>query len=104
MSVKKQFLKSKPVCKVTFTVPKQVVAQAKMVKVVGEFNNWDAKKGVKMKPMKNGSFRAVVELKTGQDYEFRYLIDNKVWENDWNADKYVPTEFGNENSVVSCMN
>jgi hypothetical protein len=29
------------------------------------------------------------------------LIDETKWENDWHADKYVPTPYGNaENSVV----
>ena len=35
MGIKKQFLKSKPVCKVTFIVPAE---DAKKVAVVGTFN------------------------------------------------------------------
>jgi 1,4-alpha-glucan branching enzyme len=41
MSLKKQFLKSKPVCKVTFTVDPTLVEGAKEVAVLGDFNNWD---------------------------------------------------------------
>ena len=41
MSLKKQFLKSKPVCKVTFTVEAEVINGGKEVAVFGEFNNWD---------------------------------------------------------------
>ncbi|MEL6653060.1 MAG: helix-hairpin-helix domain-containing protein, partial [Bacteroidota bacterium] len=34
--------------------------------------------------------------------EFRYLIDDSRWENDWTADAYVPSPFpGIFNSVVS---
>ena len=40
MAIKKQYLKSKPVCKVTFTVPAQ---EADQVAVVGDFNNWSPK-------------------------------------------------------------
>ncbi len=100
MSVKKQFLKSKPVCKVTFCLPKKAVKNAKNVKIVGDFNNWNTKKGVKMTSLKSGEFKATVELETGKDYQFRYLIDNRNWENDWQADKYAPTPYGVENSVV----
>ena len=99
MGLKKQFLKSKPVCKVTFSLPKEAANGAKEVKVLGEFNNWEWNAGVPMKA-KNGEFTAVVELATGKNYQFRYQMDNKNWENDWNADNYIPTPFGVDNSVV----
>ena len=54
-----------------------------------------------MKRLKNGGFVATLDLDPGHEYEYRYLLDGKVWENDWQADKYVPTQFGDtENSVV----
>ncbi|MFT7451745.1 MAG: hypothetical protein ACI9VN_002471, partial [Patescibacteria group bacterium] len=65
MSLKKQFSKSK--CKVTFTLPKNAVAGAKNVKVVGEFNAWNPTNAVTMKSTKN-EFKAVVELPVGHDY------------------------------------
>lgn len=99
MSLKKQLLKSKPVCKVTFTLPKEAAATANAVVVLGEFNNWDPSNGVQMKATKK-EYQAVLELEAGRNYEFRYLIDNNVWENDWAADDYVPTPFGVDNSVV----
>ena len=99
MGLKKQFLKSKPVCKVTFSLAKEATNGAKEVKVLGEFNNWEWNAGVPMKS-KNGKFTAVVELETGKAYQFRYQMDNQRWENDWNADNYIPTPFGVENSVV----
>ena len=99
MSIKKQFLKSKPVCKVTFSVPAE---EAKKVKVVGTFNNWNEKKAVELKKFKNGNFRGTVDLEKDNSYEFRYLVDGKKWENDWNADQYVPSKVSfEENSVVS---
>jgi len=104
MSLKKKFLKTKNVCKVTFILPKEAVQNAKSVKVVGEFNNWSTTKGVKMKAMKSGSYQAVVELPVGKEYEYRYLINNKEWTNDWEADKYVSSPYGVENSVVVCEN
>jgi 1,4-alpha-glucan branching enzyme len=102
--IQKQFMKSKPVCKATFTLPAEVVGEAKNVAIVGDFNNWDVKNGVKMKKQKDGAFKASVELETGKEYQFRYLIDGATWTNDWAADKYVPSPFGVENSVVSALN
>ncbi len=100
MSLKKQFLKSKPVCKVTFRLPKKAAKAAKTVHVVGEFNNWDVY-ATPMKCLKNGSFTVTIDLEQGREYQFRYLLDEISWENDWDADKYLPSQLGNcENSVV----
>ena len=41
MSIKKKFLKSKSLCKVTFSVSKELVSSAESIHVVGEFNDWD---------------------------------------------------------------
>ena len=101
--IKKQFLKSKPVCKATFSFPVEAAPEAKSIKLVGDFNNWNVKEAVDMKKQKE-SFKAVVELEAGKEYQFRYLIDGETWENDWQADKYVPTPFGVDNSVVSALN
>lgn len=102
--IKKQFLKSKPVCKATFTVSAEAVENAETVAIVGEFNDWDTVEPVEMKKLKDGSFKATVELESGREYQFRYIIDGEKWENDWEADKYVATPFGVDNSVVIAMN
>lgn len=102
--IKKQFLKTKPVCKATFTLPVEAAPAAKKVEIVGDFNNWDTKKGIKMTKQKNGLFKAIVELEAGKEYQFRYLIDGETWENDWEADAYAPTPYGEDNSVVSAQN
>ena len=99
MSLIKKYSKSKPVCKVTFSLPKTAANGGKDVRILGEFNNWNWENGVKMKAQKD-QFKATVELETGKNYQFRYLIDNSNWENDWDAEAYFPTPFGVENSVV----
>jgi hypothetical protein len=54
-----------------------------------------------MKKSRNGDYTIKLELEPGREYQFRYLIDNCVWENDWHADKYVKNPYGDsENSVV----
>jgi len=102
--IAKKFLKSKPVCKATFTLPLEAAPEAKTVAIVGEFNEWNPAEAVKMKKQKNGQFKATVDLEAGKEFQFRYLIDGEVWENDWAADAYVSNEFGMENSVVSTLN
>lgn len=100
--MKKKYLKSKNVCKVTFVLPKEAAKDAQTVHLVGDFNQWDMQ-ATPMKKMKDGSFQISMELEAGKSYQFRYLIDGKIWENDWEADQYVPSPYGGaENSVVQC--
>jgi len=101
--IKKQFLKSRPVCKATFSVPATAIS-GKKVGVVGEFNNWDTDAPIKMTKKKDGNYSATVELPVGKQVEFRYLVDGQEWLNDSEADSYVTTPFGTENCVVSTQN
>jgi len=101
MSIKKQYLKTKPVCKVTFRISEERGNSAGTAHVVGEFNNWDFF-STPMKKLKNGAFTATLDLEKGREYQFRYLLDNKNWENDDSADGFTSTPFGDgENSVIA---
>lgn len=53
-----------------------------------------------MKRLKNGSFTVTLFLRKDAGYEYRFLLDGLTWENDSQADKYVPNAYGSENSVV----
>ena len=97
--IKKQYLKSRPACKVTFRLPKEAAPHAQKVSIVGDFNNWDGGAAV-MKRLKNGDFTITMELETGREYCYRYLIDATKWENDWWADRYRPNPFGCDDSVI----
>ena len=100
MSIKKKFLKGKPVCKITLEVPKEVAQSAKSVALVGDFNEWNPTVAP-MKATKEGKFTATVDLESGKEYQFRYLIDETRWVNDTDADKFIPTVYGDsDNSVV----
>lgn len=100
MSLEKKYLKSKPVCKVKFVAPEPIVKDAKSVFLAGDFNNWDFE-STKLRKQKNGTYAATLELETGAEYEYRYVIDGERWENDYAADKYVPSKVANaDNSVV----
>lgn len=99
MSLKKRFLKSKPECKVTFTLNEQACFDAETVTLVGDFNEWDREELI-LKRGKTGDYQITINLEIGKDYQFRYLINGTKWVNDWEADYYAPTEFNSENSVV----
>ena len=100
MTINKRYFKTKPHCTVTFRLPKRDVGAAEKASLVGEFNEWQTA-ATPMTRLKDGSFKATVDLETGREYQFRYLIDDDRWVNDAEAEAFVPTEFYDaENSVV----
>lgn len=66
--------------------------------VCGDFNDW-SRTANRMGRVASG-FRATVLVEAGSSYRFRYLVDNSRWENDGDADFYVPNNFGSEDAVV----
>ena len=97
MAIKKQYLKSKPVCKVTFSVPAK---EAKHVAVVGNFNEWNTE-ATTLKKLKNGTFKGTVDLASENSYEFRYVIDG-AYINDDQADAYAWNDYAAaENGVLN---
>jgi 1,4-alpha-glucan branching enzyme len=96
--LKKEYPKTKSMCKVTFYTPSEI--HAEVIYLVGDFNNWDEKQ-MPMQKLKDGRFKLTLELDKGRDYQFRYLVNGTDWHNDWEADKYVPNPFSGDNSVVT---
>lgn len=95
--IKKQYLKNRPVCKVTFSLPANAGAQK--AEVVGDFTDWQP---MPMEQLKDGRFKAVVELEQGNQYQFRYRInDGSEWVNETEADSFVPNPYAGENSVIT---
>lgn len=94
--LKKKFLKTKPVCEVTFQLPKEI--DAKQVSVAGDFNDWDTDAN----PLRKyrGVWKTTLKLEQGREYQYRYFVNGEEWHNDHNADKYVPNNIDGENSVV----
>ena len=95
--LEKKFTPKRTVCKVTFSVPSEIVSEK--VTLAGDFNDWDTS-SLELKK-KNGIYETEVRLKPESEYKFKYLIDGEVWENDYAADAYVPNEFGTEDSLVT---
>ena len=96
MSIKKQFIKTKPVCKVTFSVEAK---EANVASVVGDFNNWNPIEG-ELSKLKNGTFKGVFDLPKDATYEFKYVIDGN-FVNEPEADSFKWNDFaGAENGVL----
>ena len=100
MSLKKTYSSDGKKCTVVFNVNVNAAAGAEKVTLVGDFNSWD-ETSIPMKKGPDGSFSVKKQLDTNKEFQFRYLLDGKAWINDWKADKYVRSEFANDdNSVV----
>ncbi len=95
--LKKEYLKTKPVCKVTFTLPEAIKAETAYL--VGDFNEWNETK-TPMKKLKSGRFTVTLELEKGREYQFRYFVNSVEWHNDLEADQYARNPFSGDNSVV----
>ena len=96
MAIKKQFVKTRPVCKVTFSVDAK---EATTAVVIGDFNNWDPKEG-ELKKSKAGVFKGVFDVEKDASYEFKYVIDG-AFVNEPEADSFKWNDFaGAENSVL----
>ena len=96
MAIKKQYLKSKPVCKVTFQV---TAKESDNASVVGDFNKWNTET-TPLKKLKNGTFKVVVPFESGKSYEFKYVVDGN-YINEENADSFKWNSYANsENSVL----
>lgn len=101
MAITKKFLKSNPVCKVTFKIEADQAPKAKKVELLGNFNEWKPSKDAAMRKLKDGSFTITLDLPVSNEYQFRYIIDGKTWKNEQNADKTVFNGYGSEqNSVI----
>jgi 1,4-alpha-glucan branching enzyme len=65
----------------------------------GDFNNWHTS-GTPLVPEDDGTWVTTLLLKAGRSYRFRYYDNQGRWHNDWEADAYMPNDFGTEDSVV----
>jgi len=95
--LKKKYLKRDEVCKVTFYTAPEL--EAEKVYLVGDFNEWN-ESATPMEPLKDGRFKVTVDLPKDSKYQFRYLVNNAEWHNDWEADQYISNPYSGENSVV----
>ncbi len=102
MALKKQYSNNKKECKITFTLPQEIMSNFSKVSLVGDFNNWHPDVNVFTENQADGSYSVEVILPSEHDYQFRYLCDVVQWFNEPEADKQVDTYVaGSKNSVIT---
>jgi 1,4-alpha-glucan branching enzyme len=95
--IRKNHLKGGKVSRATFDLPPEIEAES--VSLCGGFNQWSYTDHPMIR-RKDGRFSITVSLEAGKTYRFRYLIDGRTWENDWEADGHAANDFGTEDSLV----
>lgn len=101
-TLRKEYVKSRGVYRVTFELPEAELPEGvaiESVHLVGEFSDWDLG-AMPMTRGSDGTFRLTLELGPGSTVQFRYLVNEAQWYNDWHADAYVLNAFGADNCVV----
>ena len=96
--IQKKPTKVPGVVRVTFELPSNMWAER--VNIVGEFNDWDTTATPMSRSRSDANWKVSMELKAGQRYRFRYLVDGKEWLNDWHADDHRENPYGSYDSVV----
>ena len=91
----KTYYKTKDYCKVKFSFK---IDNAETVQIRGLNRDWQ--KSVMMSRKKDGTFTADVTLPKDSRHQFKYLVNEKEWLNEPQADCQEPNEFGGSNSVL----
>lgn len=100
MITRKQYLKTKSICKVTFRISKGIANGGHQAAIAGDFNAWDAGRG-SMKTLRNGDFTITLPLAPGHEYQYRFIVDGHRWITDPDADKFIHCGYAScNNSVV----
>lgn len=69
------------------------------VTVAGSFNNWDKNANPMVFDKEEGVWKATLLLPAGE-YQYKFVINDKEWVPDPNAERYVPDGYGGKNSVL----
>ena len=92
--LKKRFFKTKEECEVTFEL---VADEASRAELVCEVNGWQP---IQMKKARRGPFRTKLRFPKEASFEFRYLVDDRNWISDDEADAYRANGLGGQNGVL----
>jgi len=75
---------------ITFTLPAEALQGATEAFLLGDFNNWNPENAPKLEKQPDGSFKAAAQLEEGKTYQYRFLLNDGRWVNDYHAQNYVP--------------
>ena len=85
--------------KVRFTIPADIIHEATVAILLGDFNNWNPEEGIYLDRQEDGSFSKVLELEGGE-YQYRYYLNDGRWVNDHNYTVASPA-YGD--SIRNCI-
>lgn len=74
-------------------------AGARTVHVAGDFNKWDPA-AHPLKQRKDGTWATTLRLPKACEYGYRFVVNGDQWRTDEQADRTVPNEYGEVNSIV----
>lgn len=74
---------------ITFTLPAEALHGASEAFLLGDFNNWNPEKAPKLEKQKDDSYTTVIKLEEGKTYNYRFLLNDGRWVNDYNAQSYT---------------
>ena len=87
---------------IVFTLPAEALEGATEAVVLGDFNNWTPGHEFELKRQADGSYKTTVELEGGKTYQYRFLLNNGTWQNDYHAEEYLPVSgLYIDNSVIT---
>jgi 1,4-alpha-glucan branching enzyme len=75
---------------ITFTLPAEAVQGATEAFLLGDFNDWNPENAPKLEKQPDGSFKTAAQLEEGKTYQYRFLLNDGRWVNDYHAQNYVP--------------
>ena len=92
--------------KVTFKITKEAAQNAVEINLLCDFNAWDP---VAMTKNKNGTFTTTIDIPSDESiketYQYRYqyvMADgSEKYDNDWEAELYVPNPYNGDNSAFT---
>ncbi len=93
--LQKTYFKTKDYCKVKFIFN---VENAETVEILGLNSDWQ--NSIVMSKKKDGTFSCDVSLPKNSQHEFKYLVNEKEWLTEPQADSQNQNEFGGQNSVI----
>lgn len=85
------------VARITFSLPDAIWADH--ITLVGDFNQWNTQSH-RFDRNGSGVWKISMDLEPRRAYQFRYLLDDRDWMNDQDADAHVHNIYGSDNSVV----
>jgi hypothetical protein len=77
-----------------------IAPDADSVMVAGDWNNWDSESQRLAKTGRGDEWSIELELESGKEYRYQFVIDGERWINDPSARMQVEDGFGGVNSIL----